>query len=1605
MIRRTVLVTGVACAMLACGQGAEKQVKGDLRTSREQIVGGNVITDPVDLALSHAVLVSTLLTDGSLQSFGSGVVIGSKVVLTASHVVRGVPFSQLQVMLPPADPTQQGQTFSVARFVEHAGFKRPDKMAPDGFIFTPIDVAMVYLNQPITSPPAKLQCQVPQNLQKVHCISAALQIRNPSVANNLLDLQGATITPKPGIANEFVFDQNVRADALNLQWHLPIFTGLFQNIVEGSEGDSGMGCYDPSTNGLIAVYDGEFRSNAPLGGPGTETFLPLGKKITTNPGDAFAALVAPICDWITVNAANPSLAATLQNMGSSTSPLALVSIAPFVGSTFNLTIDDANGQQTFPVTISNSTDLRGLALSKFGGSQQTLVVNDAGKLVGVGVNGSAAPAILGAPTSNYTVVQKARIDGDAIDDLVAQRLDGTIDVFLGKASGLTFDATIKLSPMRLDSDPIADFVWVDGNLGVHSSSSRFGHSFLNVIATGVHLASVTPGRFRRLTGSAAGNEDIVTLGSGNVIWCNSTGGGGVECKPALDAPFISQRTATAVSVEDLTGDGLDDITISYANDSSNKLVPPRIIVASDAGFSPQFGDKVLGVATPDLNGDGVKDTVTVDNPNGNIKIQIRINPEKENPLPISLNTGIPFIAPVQIAVANVNDDGVSASALASGLNPKQDLVILSGGKIYALISNGDGTLTPQQLDGQTGFTEIRVTDANADGIADIEGKRADGSVTLYAGSSTGLKPSGDNFTGLPTPDGTDGKLLLLSGLGVDTVGATEARIRIRAAANDPASLDHLTVQVFDGDNGGFNQFDKQTNLLKTCYRLLPDPCGDGNMGGCAGGPQTQTPIVTVSSDTLHDNAWDTIFTGPHSALASMAGNGQPPFAYDLRVYLSADCSQPPAPGTQVQVATADGFKVRATGMVSMPLGEFSLVGSDSTGPFGLPNLPYMPDTNYDGTFSLPIAVGSSATEIQLKESDADSLLDSTKGVSLGANSTIQYQLLRPNGTQAPLTGGENTTATNVVTNPSGNNNGVTTFDVETRIAKITTATPGTWIWKWDNVTAANAFHLFTPPGSPTTHEVLGAVRARPTVTTAREPAFWQATPAELASELPVVLGHQSATHELEGSSLYLATQNSVQGTLDNVGGSLQGELERQLLTAKLNVQRSLALGEDINGALVYGRTVSVRTVLRAADDVVAGVNPLADDASVSQLVGLLSSINLGELNYQLPGVPFPDDPMADDDADGVVNMKDNCPTVANPFQGDSDDDRVGDACHVRPIANCVLQRSDSELEAFFGYENPLTFRAFAVGSRNLLTDNGQLLEPSQPSEFGGGVWSKAFHQKFEATGTLAWTLDGETVFADRATASCSGRELTVVDFAPQTVLFGSDSVILGENSRVTAQQAQPSVVSGGDIRIGRSSVVGNVFAGARTIVGDYGSVLGTAATGAGLSKRPSAIVASSRTFTFRPHSLTWQVNFEATGISDVIVPERQQFRLAPGDYGDVVVEPQAQLILSAGQYRFRSLTVREQGGLRVASGDAVVHVSNSFQHAGDTRLLGEASLVIGYLGSAPAAIVGSLEAAVIAPNAELTLGAAGHATYKGTFFAKAVVVSPGTDLEYFDAKR
>lgn len=619
--------------------------------------------------------------------------------------------------------------------------------------------------------------------------------------------------------------------------------------------------------------------------------------------------------------------------------------------------------------------------------------------------------------------------------------------------------------------------------------------------------------------------------------------------------------------------------------------------------------------------------------------------------------------------------------------------------------------------------------------------------------------------------------------------------------------------------------------------------------------------------------------------------------------------------------------------------------------------------------------------------------------STATNSDIQYSLLRPDGSPASLVGEEDASGSTLVTNPSGNNDGAGDLDLETRIHTLASSTPGTWQWRWENVVAGNAIHLFSPFGSPTAHEVLGARRAVAKRTTVEQPSFWRSDLLAAVEQLPAVLGRETAPGVLAGESIAVVTQAQAAAVLDNAAETLQGELERQLLVAKLNGQRALQAGENIRGAFVYGRTVTVDAVIRRADDVVAGFDLLATEAGIADLVGLLSAINLGDITYQHPGVPMSPLPMADDDQDGVPNLKDNCPSIANALQEDADDDRVGDACHVRPHA-CVLEREEGGLEAFFGYENPLSYRAFAHGSRNQLSiDGGASADPLPPTEFAGGFTALAFSAPAGDRDELSWTLDGETVSASASGARCSGRELTRLAQVPQTALFGSEGVILGDHTSVTAEDGLASVVSGGEVVLGVSSVVGHLVAGTSGRVEDYASVLGVVRTGAGLTKRSSAAVGWVKAGATPAHSLSWRVEFADNG-PDVVLGAGSVAALPPGNYGAVVVPAQARLELEAGLYRFESLSVDEQGTWVAGDGETVVQVAGTLSLAGETRSSETSSLVLGYFGTEAVVVADSLHATLIAPHAAVTLGTVPNSVYTGAFFAKRVHVGPTTLVQF-----
>lgn len=80
----------------------------------------------------------------------------------------------------------------------------------------------------------------------------------------------------------------------------------------------------------------------------------------------------------------------------------------------------------------------------------------------------------------------------------------------------------------------------------------------------------------------------------------------------------------------------------------------------------------------------------------------------------------------------------------------------------------------------------------------------------------------------------------------------------------------------------------------------------------------------------------------------------------------------------------------------------------------------------------------------------------------------------------------------------------------------------------------------------------------------------------------------------------------------------------------------------------------------------------ADERCPSGLTCLAhDGIETCELAGAAPDAPsLPDaDPTADDDADGIINLDDNCPAIPNAEQADEDEDDIGDVCDPCPIVS------------------------------------------------------------------------------------------------------------------------------------------------------------------------------------------------------------------------------------------------------------------------------------------------------------------------------------------------
>jgi hypothetical protein len=248
--------------------------------------------------------------------------------------------------------------------------------------------------------------------------------------------------------------------------------------------------------------------------------------------------------------------------------------------------------------------------------------------------------------------------------------------------------------------------------------------------------------------------------------------------------------------------------------------------------------------------------------------------------------------------------------------------------------------------------------------------------------------------------------------------------------------------------------------------------------------------------------------------------------------------------------------------------------------------------------------------------------------------------------------------------------------------------------------------------------------------------------------------------------------------------------------------------------------------------------------------------------------------------------------------------------------------------------------------------------------------------------------------------------LTVL--APPTI-YGAQGVMVDNGSIVNGtlySGAGPQV----QLVLQNDAHVGSVFSLAPVVLQDRVHAP-TIDGSAGIALGHVDVIGSTSTATpILPAFPIEPVTFTGTQVVQVNPPPEtmEVVTLAPGQYGAVTVFSGGKLILSAGNYQFRSLDLEPQGQIVVTSSTsetARVFVENSVIYRGSTNVATTSSapppapLFLVYTGTSTLTIGSSFTGTIVAPNATLSLQSLNNAgVYTGEFFAKQVTLFPNTTL-------
>ena len=240
----------------------------------------------------------------------------------------------------------------------------------------------------------------------------------------------------------------------------------------------------------------------------------------------------------------------------------------------------------------------------------------------------------------------------------------------------------------------------------------------------------------------------------------------------------------------------------------------------------------------------------------------------------------------------------------------------------------------------------------------------------------------------------------------------------------------------------------------------------------------------------------------------------------------------------------------------------------------------------------------------------------------------------------------------------------------------------------------------------------------------------------------------------------------------------------------------------------------------------------------------------------------------------------------------------------------------------------------------------------------------------------------------------------------QTIVVGggietSQSFLVDDRAAVRATGGAPAAVLNagtGATRIGNDAVTGSILsAGAVTVLdrAHVGSITST-----------SSVTVASTAVVGGPITQFTPVTLPALPVLPTFPAAQPGFTLAagqtrtlaPGSYASVTLNSQSTLILAAGDYFFRDLTINAAVAVRVTATTRVFVQNTMAYRSSFKNASGQVqAITLGFKGTG-ATLEAAFDGTLIAPNAKVFFGVDTVLTFNGSFFGKIFEVRPQSVL-------